>query len=66
LVVALAGGGDGALTDGLGIAGRHAQPVAGEGFVQRRPGRAQLGGGGVDAAELLGELDGPFGFAPVG
>jgi hypothetical protein len=39
--------------------------VAGERLAQRRPGGAQLGGGGVDAAELLGELEGPFGFAPV-
>jgi hypothetical protein len=40
--------------------------VAGEGLAQRRPGRAQLLGGGVDAAQLLGELEGAFGFAPVG
>ena len=62
---ALAGGGDGALADGFGVAGRHAQAVAGEGLAERRPGRAQLGGGGVDAAELFGELEGAFGFGPV-
>jgi hypothetical protein len=40
--------------------------VATEGLAQRRPGGAQLGRGGVDAAELLGELEGAFGFGPVG
>jgi hypothetical protein len=54
------------LADGLGVAGGHAEPVAGEGLAQRRPGGAQLVGGGVDAAEPLGELEGAFGFGPVG
>jgi hypothetical protein len=40
--------------------------MTGEGFAQRRPGDAQLGGGGVDAAELLGQLEGPLGFGAVG
>jgi hypothetical protein len=40
--------------------------VAGEGFAQRRPGGAQLGGGGVDAAELLGQRVGPLSFGAVG
>jgi hypothetical protein len=40
--------------------------VAGEGFAQRRPGGAELGRGGVDAAELLGQLEGPLRFGPVG
>jgi hypothetical protein len=39
--------------------------VATEGFAQRRPGGAQLLGGGVDAAELFGEGEGAFGFGPV-
>jgi hypothetical protein len=63
---ALADGVDGALADGLGVAGGHAKPVAGEGLAQRRPGGAQLGGGGVDAAQLLGELEGAFGLGAVG
>ena len=54
LAGALAGGGDGPLADGLGVAGRHAKAVATEGLAQQRPGCAELGGG-VDAAELLGE-----------
>jgi hypothetical protein len=37
-----------------------------EGFAQRRPGGVELGGGGVDAAQPLGELEGAFGFGPVG
>jgi hypothetical protein len=40
--------------------------VAGEGFAQRRPAGAELGGGGVDAAELFGELKGAFGLGAVG
>jgi hypothetical protein len=40
--------------------------VAGEGFAQRRPGGPELGCGGVDAAELLGELEGAFGLGAVG
>jgi hypothetical protein len=47
---ALAGGGHGPLPNGFGVAGRHAQAVAGEGFAQRWPGGAELLGGGVDAA----------------
>jgi hypothetical protein len=65
LAAAQAGGGDGALADRLGVAGGHAEPVAGEGLAQRRPGGAELGGGGVDAAELFGQLEGPFGLGPV-
>ena len=63
---ALAGGGDGALADGLGVAGWRAQAVAGEGFAQRRPGGTEFSGGGVDATELFGELEGAFGSGPVG
>jgi hypothetical protein len=37
------------------VAGRHAEAVAGEGLTQRRPGGAQLGRGGVDTAQLLGQ-----------
>jgi hypothetical protein len=51
---------------GFGVGGGHAQAVAGEGFAQRRPGGAQLGGGGVDAAKLLGQRVGPLSFGPVG
>jgi hypothetical protein len=40
--------------------------VAGDGLAQRRPGGAEFGGGGVDAAELLGELEGMLGLSPVG
>jgi hypothetical protein len=39
--------------------------VASEGFAQRGPGGPQLLGGGVDAAELLGELEGAFGLGAV-
>jgi hypothetical protein len=63
---ALAGGGDGALADGFGVTGRHAQAMAGEGFAQRRPGRPQLLGGGIHAAEPLGKPVGAFGLGPVG
>jgi hypothetical protein len=66
LAAALAGGVDGALADRLGVAGRHAQAVAGEGLAERWPGGAQLIRGGVDAAQSLGELEGAFGFGPVG
>jgi hypothetical protein len=62
----LAGTVDGPVADGLGVAGRHAQAVAGEGLAQRRPAGPELGRGGVDAAQSLGELGGAFGFAPVG
>src|SRR5215207_83179 len=65
LAGALAGGGDGALADGLGVAGGHAEAVASEGLAQRWPGGAQLSRGGVDAAELFGELEGTFGLGPV-
>jgi hypothetical protein len=34
-------------------------------LAQRRPGGTELLGGGVDAAEVLGELEGVFGFAAV-
>jgi hypothetical protein len=64
LAAALVGGG-GPLADGFGVGGGHAQAVAGEGFAQRRPGGAQLGRGGVDAAELLGKLEGAFGLGAV-
>jgi hypothetical protein len=63
---ALAGGGDGALADGLGVAGRHAQPVATEHLTQRRPGGAQLLGSGIDAAQPLRELERPFGLGRQG
>jgi hypothetical protein len=39
--------------------------VAGEGFAQRRPGGVQLGGGGVDAAESLGQREGALSLGPV-
>jgi hypothetical protein len=65
LAAALASGSDGALADGLRIAGGHAEAVASEGFAQRRPSGAQLLGGGVDAAEPLRELEGAFGLGPV-
>jgi hypothetical protein len=63
---ALAGSGDGPLADGFRVEGGHAQAVAGEGFAQRRPGGAQLAGGGVDAAELFGQRVGPLSFGPIG
>jgi hypothetical protein len=66
LAAALAGGGNGALADGFGVAGRHPEAVAGEGLAQRRPGGPQLLCGGVDAAELLGPGEGTLGFGPVG
>jgi hypothetical protein len=66
LAGALVGGGDGALADRFRVTGGHAEAVAGEGFAQRRPGGAQLGRGGVNAAEPLGELEGAFGLGPVG
>ena len=40
--------------------------MAGKGFAQRRPGGAQLLSSGIDAAELLGQLEGAFGLAAVG
>jgi hypothetical protein len=55
-----------ALADGFGVARWHAQPVAGEGFAQRRPGGAQLGRGRVHRAEAFGELEGAFGLGAVG
>jgi hypothetical protein len=66
LTGAAAGRSHGALADGVGVAGGHAEPVAGEGLAQRRPAGAQLLGGGVDAAEVFGELEGAFGLGPVG
>jgi hypothetical protein len=66
LAGALVGGGDGPLADRFGVGGGHAEAVATEGFAQRRPGGAQLSGGGVDAAELFGQGKGAFGFGPVG
>jgi len=66
LAGALVGGGDGPLADRLGVWGRHAQAVAGEGLAQRRPSGAQLSRGGVDATQPLGELKGTLGFGPVG
>jgi hypothetical protein len=59
------GGLDGALPDGLGVAGWHAEVVPLEGFAQRRPGGAQLSGGRVHRAESLGELEGAFGLGAV-
>jgi len=50
---ALAGRLDRALADGLGIEGRHAEAVAGEGLAQRRSSSAQLLSRGIDATELL-------------
>ena len=66
LTGAAAGRSHGTLADSFGVAGGHAQAVAGEGFAQRRPGGAQLLGGGVDAAELFGQGEGTFGFGRVG
>jgi hypothetical protein len=66
LAGALAGGGDGPLPNGIGVAGRHAEAVVGEGLAQRRPGGPELSRGGVDAAELFGELEGALGFRAVG
>jgi hypothetical protein len=40
--------------------------VVGEGFAQRRPSGAQLGGGGVDAAQPLSELEGALSLGAVG
>jgi hypothetical protein len=48
------------------VARRHAEAGAGEGFAQRRSGGSQLVGGGIDAAELFGELESTFGLGPVG
>jgi hypothetical protein len=50
----------------LRVAGRHAQAVGTTGFAQRRPDRAQLLGGGVNAAELLGQDEGPLSLSVVG
>ena len=60
------GGVDGALPHGFGVGGGHAEAVAGEGFAERRPGGAQLLGGGVDAAQLFGQRVGAFSLGPVG
>jgi hypothetical protein len=48
-----------------GLGGGHAQAVASEGFAQRRPRGAQLGGGGIDTAQPLGRGEGAFGFGAV-
>jgi hypothetical protein len=61
----LAGGGDGALADRLGVAGRHAEAVPGKRLVERRPGGPQLGRGGVDAAQPLGQGEGALGLGTV-
>jgi hypothetical protein len=66
LVAALSSGSDRPLAYRFPVTGGHAQAVAGEGFAQRRPGDAQLGGGGVHAAQLFGQGEGAFGFDPVG
>jgi hypothetical protein len=63
---ALAGGLDGAVPDGLGVARRHPKAVATERLAQRRPGRAQLGGGRVDRAEAFGQGEGTLGLSAVG
>jgi hypothetical protein len=54
LAAVLAGGGDGPLADGLRGWGWACPAVAGEGFTERRPGGAQLGGGRVYRAEVFG------------
>jgi hypothetical protein len=59
---ALLADGDSPLADRFGIAGRHAEAVAGEGFAQRRPAGSQLLCSGVDAAESVGEGEGASGF----
>jgi hypothetical protein len=61
----LAGGLDRALADRLGVARRHPEAVTGERLAQRRPGSAQLGRGGVDAAQPLGQRKGALGLGPV-
>jgi hypothetical protein len=53
------------LPDGLGVARRHAQPVPLEGLAQRRPASPKLGGG-VDAAQPLGQGERALGLGPVG
>ena len=67
LAASLASAGDGPLADRLRVSRWHAEAMAGEGLAQRRPGDPELGGGGgVDAAEPLGEPEGALGFGPVG
>jgi hypothetical protein len=62
-----AGGSNGALADPSGLlACGHAQPVAGEGFAQRRPGDPELLSGGIHATEPLGQGEGAFGLGAVG
>src|SRR6266540_3671941 len=55
-----------ALVDRRGVRRGRAQLVTLERLAQRRPGRAELGRGGVDAAELLGEPERPLGLATIG
>jgi hypothetical protein len=45
---------------------RRRASVAAERLAQGRPGGAQLLGGGIDAAESLGQGEGAFGLGPVG
>jgi hypothetical protein len=66
LAAAVAGGGDGALADRLGVRAGMPSPWRGEGLAQRWPGRAQFGRGGVDAAQLFGQRVGPLSFGAVG
>jgi hypothetical protein len=66
LPAAAAGGIDRALADCLGVAGGHAEAVAGEGLAQRRPGGAQLHRRGVGTAQPLGQREGAFGLGAVG
>jgi hypothetical protein len=60
-----ADGVDGVLADRFGIACWHAKPVGGEGLAQRRPGGAQLLGGGVDAAQPLSQREGMLSLSPI-
>jgi hypothetical protein len=62
LAAAQASGGDRPPPNGIGVRGRHAEVLADEGLAQRRPGRTEFGRGGVEAAELFGEMEGAFGL----
>jgi hypothetical protein len=66
LIGAAAGRSYGALADGFGVPGWHAQAVATEGLAQRRPGSPQQLRGGVDAAQPFGQGEGAFGLGLVG